>query len=250
MTTIQNPSKPVLIFPGSDGFPSTIRYNYRQSAVLPGKNQFMRLYAMKINTLSSFVIIGCIGLSPFANADSGKGHNKFLKSFDANNDGIVTMEEFEQSSSDRFKRMDADNNDKITHDEFLSYTKKRRAERQKNKFNRMDTNKDSNISRQEYMDYRMKKAEKKFDRMDKDNNGSVTNNEFATCKSKKHGKFKGKREKRIFHHMDKDNDGIVTKTESHDSWSSWFKRIDANHDNVVTADEIKSYRDNRRSGKE
>ena len=59
-----------------------------------------------------------LGISGTAMAEPQQG--KFMKFFDANQDGTVTMEEFETSARARFERMDADKNGKVSLEEWQS----------------------------------------------------------------------------------------------------------------------------------
>jgi len=171
-----------------------------------------------------------------APAMAGGGKGRFMKHFDTNNDGSVNMAEFNAAAAERFKLMDSDANGILTKDEFRSYMRARKDERKQKKFARMDTNNNGSVERSEYLAYKQAKAERKYARMDKDSNGSVSKEEFASCKKGKHHK------KRMFKRMDTNGDGQITQNESLTAWSNWFKRIDANNDQVVTTDEVNAFR--------
>lgn len=177
-----------------------------------------------------------------APAIAGDGKGRFMKHFDTNNDGSVNMAEFNAAAAERFKSMDSDASGAISKDEFRDYMRSRKDERKQKRFARMDGNANGSIEREEYLAHARSKAERKFSRMDKDANGSVSKEEYSSCNKGKHQK------KRMFTRMDENADGQVTKNESHAAWSKWFKRIDADNDQVVTADEVKAFR-NRIHGK-
>ena len=109
----------------------------------------------------------------------------------------------------------------------------------------MDTDNDGQVTKDEYVAYKTKKAERKFARMDKNSDGTVDVEEHASCKRNKHKRRGG----RIFHHMDSNDDGNVTQAESYEAWLTWFKRIDANADDVVSSEEVQAYRQQRRKHK-
>jgi len=196
---------------------------------------------MKVKTAFTAMLL----LSVSGSALAGMGGSKFHRFFDTNEDGVVAMGEFDGAAAERFARMDADKDGKLSQDEFRAYVKQRRGQRQQRKMAKMDTNKDGNISRDEFIGFKTMRAEKKFSRMDKDSNGVVTADEFKQCKSKHKGK-KGKRfGGRMFNRLDANNDGTVTRDESYQAWSAWFNRIDANQDKTVTKDEVMQHRQNR-----
>lgn len=225
---------------------------------------------MKHIPLTSFALCLLGALLMAAPAYAGGGHygqNRFMRFFDANEDGAVTTEEFNQASAERFKRMDSDADGKLTEDEFASYVQARRAERHQRRFARMDSNGDNKLTLEEFFAYKRQRAERKFARMDEDGDGVVTAEEFSGCRhhgsrSGEHGPgTSGKRDSaaarhsgamgrtvgaRVFARLDADGDGQVTQAESHAAWRNWFARLDANGDNTVSADEVRQARTDRR----
>jgi Ca2+-binding EF-hand superfamily protein len=84
--------------------------------------------------------------------------------------------------------------------------------------------------------------------MDANNDGMVSKEEYAARKSGWSGNKYGHHGKgKIFAKLDANNDGQLTRDESLGAWTNWFNRIDANSDQVVTADEVRDYR-NRKMG--
>jgi len=195
---------------------------------------------MKKQTVTGVLLLALAMSASPTMAGGGKG--RFMKHFDINNDGSVNMAEFNAAATERFKKMDDDASGIISKDEFRAYIRVRKDARKQKKFVRMDTNKNGSIERSEYLAHKQAKAERKYTRMDKDGNGSVSKEEYASCKKRKHHK------KRMFKRMDKDGDGQVSQNESMTAWSNWFKRIDANNDQVVTTDEVKAF-NNKLHGK-
>jgi Ca2+-binding EF-hand superfamily protein len=161
------------------------------------------------------------------------GHNKFMEFFDSNGDGVVTYQEFLDASKHRFDRIDTDHNASVTEAEFSSYMKTRREERHKDHMARMDTNKDGKVSKDEFLSASQARAQRKFDRMDKDNDGLLSEAELAARKD--HRPHFGKK---VFSRIDANGDGKVTQEESQAAWGKWFTRLDSNGDQVVTVEEI------------
>lgn len=194
---------------------------------------------MKKSVFTTIIVASLLG-SHAVLADMG-GQGKFMRFFDTNNDGIVTLDEFNESAGARFARMDANNDDKLTKEEFRGYIKQRKSENRAKMLERMDTNKDSAVTEDEYVAYKSEKAKLKFVHMDKNVDGALSAEEMQD-----HGKHKHGKGKRIFKRMDKDGDGQVTRDESYAAWSAWFARVDANGDMVVTTDEVNAYRQMKR----
>jgi len=197
---------------------------------------------MKKHTVTGAAILVLGMTSVTVQAGQGHGKGRFMKFFDTNKDGVVNMAEFETAAAKRFERMDADGSGELSREEFREHIRNRRHERKQKHFERMDTNGNGSVERAEFFAHKQARAERKFARMDKNGDGSVSKQEHSTCKKGKHHK------KRMFKRMDGDGNGQVSRAESLAAWTNWFKRIDANSDQVVSADEVKGYR-NRIHGK-
>jgi len=173
-----------------------------------------------------------------AGPDHEGGHNRFMNFFDTNSDNQVTYDEFLGASKDRFTRIDADKNGVISEDEFASYIKNRREQRQKDRIASMDTNKDGKISKEEFIAHSQQRAERRFGCMDKNHDDQLSNDELASRKD--HKRHFGKK---VFSRIDSNSDGQVTQEESQAAWGKWFERMDSNGDKIVTADEINQARE-------
>lgn len=202
---------------------------------------------------SALITVGFITYTAIATADPGMhgdGKGKFMSFFDSNNDNIVTLDELNAASIKRFSAMDADGNGRVTEDEFSTYVNERRTEHKMQAFNNIDSNGDNQISKEEYLSYKAKQAEQRYSAMDANADGIVTKDEFDSALAKRHGNKHGRyvegrshhNRGRIFSRLDKNNDGELTLDESLAAWTDWFKRIDANGDQIVTADEIQNFR--------
>ncbi|WP_455365763.1 EF-hand domain-containing protein [Kaarinaea lacus] len=204
---------------------------------------------MKYQALVVVALSGLIGFSAAALAGSGKygdGKGPFMSFFDTNGDNMVTMNEFNEAAAKRFEAMDTDNDGVVSTVEFQSFIKEKRKDRHEQRFLSMDTDKDGSVSRDEYISYKQQRAERRFQGMDSNNDGVVSKEEYAARKSRwshhKHGRHgKGG----IFAKLDANSDGQLTREESLAAWTNWFKRIDADGDQVVTADEVRDYRNKK-----
>jgi Ca2+-binding EF-hand superfamily protein len=197
---------------------------------------------MRKTILTFFICLAAAGFTNPATAHKGGG-NKFLKHFDANKDGVVSLQEFNESSAQRFAKIDANGDAKLTQEEFSQYRQQRRKEHHKAKFESMDTNNDGQVSKDEYLAHKRKRAEQRFASMDKNTDGNISDAEFV--QGKRGGKLRSLKGHVMWKYWDKDGDGVVTKQESLEAWSQWFKRIDTNNDKTVSADELNAYRANK-----
>lgn len=193
----------------------------------------------KPQTLATPLIVVLLLSASVAVAGPGHAgkHGKFMSFFDTNADGIVTLEEFQGASLNRFERIDTDHNATISEAEFSAYLQTRREERHKHHFERIDTNKDGIVSKDEFLSSSQQRAQRRFEHMDKNSDGQLSADEMAS-----HKKHKPRFGKKIFSKMDANGDGQITQEESQAAWGKWFKRLDTNGDQVVSSDEIQQAR--------
>jgi hypothetical protein len=128
-----------------------------------------------------------LSLSPIVSAKQDIKKHHFLKLFDTNNDGHVSEAEFKVTMQDRYKAMDSDQNDRISIEEFKKYSKQRHKKWQQKKRDKLDSDKNGLISKQEFVDYALKRANKKFNKMDKNQDGQLSQEEnIKKHRDKKH----------------------------------------------------------------
>ena len=81
-----------------------------------------------------------------------------------------------------FNRMDANQDGKVTKEEFMTFYMEYARKAREARFNRLDTNGDGKISRKEFMAVRIKEAEKigqfRFKRIDANKDGVITKEEL------------------------------------------------------------------------
>lgn len=212
---------------------------------------FLKDFVMEKKSVASLLLVSTaliVSASALAGSDHhGKG--PFMALFDSNNDDVVTMEEFRLAAAERFGKMDADGSGAVSKDEFRSYITEKRQKRNGMKFSKIDVDGNGTVSQAEYLDYKRQKAESRFARMDKNNDGMLSADEFKS--KRRHGKWsRGCGKGGIFAKLDKNADGEITRDESLTAWSQWFAKIDSNGDEVVTADEVREYRNKKFSSKQ
>ncbi|MDA0781062.1 MAG: EF-hand domain-containing protein [Rickettsiales bacterium] len=108
---------------------------------------------------------GFISKEEFMNMKKGGHYGKayMMKEVDKNKDGEISKAEFLEAKEEKFKKMDANGNGKLTEEEIKSYhenkkedraeKKEDRMENREGKFEDIDTNKDGKISKDEMTEY-------------------------------------------------------------------------------------------------
>ncbi|MGH9426265.1 MAG: EF-hand domain-containing protein [Terriglobia bacterium] len=105
------------------------------------------------------------------------------------------------------------------------------------RWKKLDQDGDGRISRSEWQ-----RNEQAFDRMDADKNGFLTKEELRAAARE----FRGKRRDGL-RKMDTDADGNISQSE----WKcqeQMFNELDANHDGMLSRDELREARTQRRPG--
>jgi len=188
----------------------------------------------------SGLVAGCLLSSTLTLADTS-GTGKFMRFFDTNKDGVVTLAEFEAVMNTRFRNMDSDHDGLVSKAEFRNYLQHRRLEHRQARLKRMDSNGDGQVSKAEYLAYQAKKAEARFARQDKNHDGVLRADELQMHGSRfvHHGGHN------LFGKLDANGDGVISLEESRVAASAWFTRLDTNGDNIISAEEVKAFHDHR-----
>jgi hypothetical protein len=122
--------------------------------------------------------------SPAPNADRPSRANSGIMRYDTNKDGVVDRTEWKAGQEARFKRLDANNDSKLTQDELFARTpavgnsvlpSDRQVERQSAYFQRVDANKDGVVTLEEFM----VQGDRNFARCDVNKDGKT---ETAECR--------------------------------------------------------------------
>ena len=125
-------------------------------------------------------------------------------------------------------------------------------------FNKADADANGTLSRAE-VEKSMPRLAKKFDQIDTNNDGQLSRDEMKAAKKiDKHAHKKGNKADRQakaaerFKHADTDGDGAISRGEAGKNaprLAQKFDAIDANKDGQLTQDELRAYREAKRSRK-
>lgn len=137
-----------------------------------------------------------------------------------------------------FKAADANNDGNITRAELVAHLDKR--------FAKLDKDADGKITKEERKEAREARKAARFAKLDTDGNGSLSPEELQAHKGKDHragdnaGQHKAGKHHRRHGNPDTNKDGVIDKTEFEARAFKRFERIDANNDDVVSAEERKA----------
>jgi len=172
---------------------------------------------------------------------------------DTNQDGQVTLAEFQAAANGKFITADANLDNQLDSGEIASLRQKRKEKRQAARFERQDLNGDKVLTEDEVSQAKsareVKRQLKRLERFDTNQDGTVDEAEKAVAKAARkqaRSERKGERKSRI--RRDANGDGIVTRAEYDAATSALFTRMDANSDGVLTKGEGRK-RKHRRRGK-
>lgn len=167
---------------------------------------------------------------------------------DANNDGVLTRQEFDAARASNFTRLDADNNGSLTREEMRAGRQHAgRGEHRGGRrgggmhmLTRADANNDGNITRDEFL----ARPLEHFDRLDANNDGVISTAERPQRPER--GDRSERRERRAERpNFDANNDGQFTRAEYDAMGAAMFQRLDANNDSRITREEAEAARPRR-----
>lgn len=157
--------------------------------------------------------------------------------FDANNDGVLTRQEFTTGHAARFAEMDANHDGQLARGEgrmrhhrgqdgggghHMMGHRRGHGEHME----RADANNDGNITREEFL----ARPTEMFNRLDDNHDGVIQASERPQRREHRAG---GERH----HNMDADNNGTISPAEFTAMGGQMFDRMDANRDGRVTREE-------------
>ena len=118
-------------------------------------------------------------------------------------------------------------------------------------FSKADTNGDGKLSRAEVAKA-MPHLAGKFDGIDTNKDGQLSRGELSAWKKARRGERQAKAAER-FKHADTDGDGAISRAEAEKHAPRLvkkFDRIDSDKDGKLTQDELRAYRETKRSSKD
>lgn len=137
---------------------------------------------MKSATFISAIVLSAVAITGTATLAKGFGDRGPIsfQQLDTNGDGQITKEEMEAHRTQMFTSADANGDGKLSVEEMQAEAQKKANERVSDMFARHDANKDGFLTSDELP--KPRRADKMFDRIDADGNGSLSEQEFANAK--------------------------------------------------------------------
>ena len=182
---------------------------------------------------------------PAAQSEGGHGRGGFFLRADANNDGVVTLAEFNASRAAEFVRLDTNRDGQLSRDEMRAGRRWGGRDRGGpdgpggDRLTRLDTNHDGNISRAEFE----AGPNGMFDRLDTNHDGVISAQELQAARDAMHQRIAERRADRP--NPDANGDGNISRAEWEAMGAAQFQRMDANHDGRVTREEAEAARPRR-----
>lgn len=195
--------------------------------------------------LKAFLLAAALTLAGAAWAQDARPGSRV----DADGDRRVSLVEMQAAQAQRFARLDANRDGRLTREErragrdaVRTERARRRADREAAMLARRDVDRDGVLSPAEAP----ARLAERFDQFDADRNGRLTAGELQAGRAalRASGKVRpagGERSR-----ADADGDGAITRAEAEAEVRTRFARMDANRDGVLTQDERRAHRQRRR----
>lgn len=157
---------------------------------------------------------------------------------DANNDGVLTRQEFDAARTAHFTQLDRDNNGQLSREEMRAMRGAHGGRRGHGAgLDRADANNDGAITREEFL----AGPTERFNRLDANNDGVISQAERPQRPER--GERAERRGERP--NFDANNDGQISRQEFVAMGARMFERLDANNDGRVTRQEAEAARPHR-----
>ena len=174
--------------------------------------------------------------APLALVQTGQAQdtaNPFIQHHDQNNDGKVALEEFAASHQNNFNQMDQNKDGQIDKAD-RPESGRRLGPMGGRIFKHMDTTGDDVISKAEFTSA----VEKRFGRLDKDQNGVVDENEAPAPRPRPRMGMMGAG---IVKQLDANKDGKISKDEFSAANEKHFNHLDQNEDGQIDETELPGF---------
>lgn len=179
-----------------------------------------------------------------ADAQPARHRGDMVFQADANNDGVVTRQEFDAGRAARFTQADANHDGQIARDEMRGLWgggEGHRGHRGRgmHSMHGADANNDGAITRDEFLAGPIEH----FNRLDANHDGSISATEMPQRRERADGEQRRERPR-----PDANGDHQLSQAEFTAQGASMFDRLDGNHDGRVTREEAAAARPHRPQG--
>lgn len=211
-------------------------------------------------TAAAGIAVATLAAAP-ALAQQGPGGGSRFDRADANKDGKLTRAEFDAARDKLFAAMDRNKDGFVDRTEVRVFIMARLQERRANRMRRLDPNNDGKITEAEFL----ARAKERFKRLDRNNDGALTPDEIGRGFAMRgrgmrdrrgmrhHGHRFGRRggfgRGRMFRRADINRDGKISKAEFAAIGNIMFLRLDLNGDGVIEKAEAPRFGMGRRGGR-
>lgn len=224
----------------------------------------MRKLTIALTTGAAALTLGVAGIA----AAHQHGGERGMAAADANDDGIISLDEAQAHADERFTRMDANADGQLTMEDRDAHRAQRFAE--------ADTDGNGELSPAEMTAAReareaeraQRRAERQarmFERADTDGSGGLSEAEMIAAREargearegrrgqrgemRRGGRRGGDRAMRMLRRADTNQDQIVSKAEFDAAVEARFARVDSDGSGTITAEEREAAREARREGR-
>lgn len=191
-------------------------------------------------------LAGVGGIALAQNQGDAPGRQFGVFQSDANNDGVLTRQEFDAGREAKFTQLDTSNDGQLTREERRAERGEHRGRRGSGRhgggmhsLERADANNDGNVTRDEFL----ARPTEMFNRLDANSDGVISTAERLQRPERAEGERR-QRPERV--NPDSNGDNQISRSEYAAMGSGMFERLDANSDGRVTREEADAARPHRR----